>query len=337
METWQIVLLAIVIFFIAWIAGTIIFAAIVNRRHPPIGKFIECDDVRLHFVERGNNSNPVLVLLHGNGMMIQDFLTSGFLDRAAERYRVLCFDRPGFGHSTRPRQRIWTPDAEAHLFAAALNLLRIRRAIIVGHSWGTLVTVALGLHSPELVQGLALASGYYFPTPRKDVWLLSAPAIPVFGDLLRYTISPVLSWLILPKLLRVMFAPTKIPARFLREFPLSMTVRPVQLRAAAEETALMIPCAANLRARYDGLTCPVALIAGNKDQVINPDQTARLHSILSQSSVRMVREAGHMVHHTAPDELIEAIGSITSPKLPGSTVAARARPKPASRRLGSRT
>ena len=338
METWQIVLLAIVFVFLAWIAGTTVFAAIVNRRHPPIGKFIECNGVRLHFVERGKNSSPVLVFLHGNGMVIQDFLTSGVLDRATQRYRVLCFDRPGFGHSTRPRQRIWTPDAEAQLFAAALNLLGIRRAIIVGHSWGTLVTVALGLHSPELVQGVVLASGYYFPTPRKDVWLLSAPAIPVFGDLLRYTISPVLSWLLLPKLLRVMFAPTNIPARFQREFPLSMTVRPVQLRAAAEETAMMIPCAANLQVRYDGLTCPVALIAGDKDQVINPDQTARLHSILSQSSVRMVQEAGHMVHHAAPDELIEAIGLITLPKAARSTIAAaRARSKPGSRRSASRT
>jgi len=43
------------------------------------------------------------------------------------------------------------------------------------------------------VQGLVLASGYYFPTWRTDVWLLSAPAVPVVGDLMRYTISPLLS------------------------------------------------------------------------------------------------------------------------------------------------
>ena len=338
METWQIVLLAPVIFFILWIAGIAIFAAAVNRRHPPIGKFVECNGVRLHFLESGKNDSPVLVFLHGNGMMIQDFVTSGLLENAAKNFRVLCFDRPGFGHSTRPRRRFWTPEAEAQLFAAVLNQLGVRRATIVGHSWGTLVTVALGLHSPELVQGLVLASGYYFPTARKDVWLLSAPAIPVFGDLLRYTISPVLSWFLLPKLLRIMFAPRTVPARFLREFPLSMTVRPVQLRAAAEETAMMIPCAANLQGRYDGLTCPVAMIAGDKDQVINPDQTSRLHSILSQSSMRTVREAGHMVHHAAPDELIEAVKLITLPKEgPGPTIiAAKAQSKPTPRRSGRR-
>src|SRR5437764_14221131 len=88
-----------------WIVGTAAFAATVNRRHPPIGKVVECNGVRLHFVE------PGLVFLHGNGMMNQDFETSGLLDRAARSYHVLCFDRPGFGHSTRPRRRIWTPEA----------------------------------------------------------------------------------------------------------------------------------------------------------------------------------------------------------------------------------
>jgi pimeloyl-ACP methyl ester carboxylesterase len=328
METWQIVLLALVIFCILWIVGTVIFAAVVNRRHAPIGKFVECNGVRLHLLERGKDNSPVLVFLHGNGMMIQDLVISGLLESAAKHYRVLCFDRPGFGHSTRPR-RVWTPQAEAQLFAAALNQLGVRQAIIVGHSWGTLVSIALGLQSPELVQGLVIASGYYFPTTRKDVWLLSVPAIPILGDLLRYTISPVFSWFLLPKLIRTMFAPRSVPPRFAREFPMSMTVRPLQLRAAAEETAMMIPSAASLQGRYAGLTCAVAMIVGDKDQVVNPDQTSRLHSILSQSSVRMVREAGHMVHHAAPDEFIKAIRSLLSPKPPDfRTIATERSEKP---------
>jgi pimeloyl-ACP methyl ester carboxylesterase len=38
-------------------------------------------------------------LLHGNGGMIQDFESSGLIDLAAKSYRVIVFDRPGFGHS----------------------------------------------------------------------------------------------------------------------------------------------------------------------------------------------------------------------------------------------
>jgi pimeloyl-ACP methyl ester carboxylesterase len=38
--------------------------------------------------------------------------------------------------------------------------------------------VALAIKYPKLVQGLVLASGYYYPTVRLDVIPLSAPAVP---------------------------------------------------------------------------------------------------------------------------------------------------------------
>src|SRR5690242_14794703 len=77
-----------------------------EREHPPAGRFVQIGDVRLHYVERG--CGDPLVLLHGSGSMIQDFATSGLLTLAAGRYRVIAFDRPGYGHSARPRGTIWT-------------------------------------------------------------------------------------------------------------------------------------------------------------------------------------------------------------------------------------
>src|SRR5215212_11307414 len=81
-----------------------------ERENPPSGRFVNIDGVRLHYVERGEGT-PV-VLLHGNGMTLQDFALSGVLELTAARYRVIAFDRPGYGYSTRPRgRRIWGPAA----------------------------------------------------------------------------------------------------------------------------------------------------------------------------------------------------------------------------------
>src|SRR3954447_9878780 len=101
--------------------GALIGSAIVNRRiaaraerrNPPLGRFLQVDGVRLHYVERGDGD--ALVLLHGNGSMIEDFQSSGLIDQAAKSYRVIAFDRPGFGHSARPRNTIWTPATQAEL------------------------------------------------------------------------------------------------------------------------------------------------------------------------------------------------------------------------------
>jgi pimeloyl-ACP methyl ester carboxylesterase len=68
---------------------------------------------------------PVVVLLHGNAVTLQDFEASGVLGLAAEHHRVLAFDRPGFGYSSRPRSTIWTPAAQAKVIASALIQLGI--------------------------------------------------------------------------------------------------------------------------------------------------------------------------------------------------------------------
>jgi pimeloyl-ACP methyl ester carboxylesterase len=300
------IILLVATILMVWIGVTAVFAVVVGRRNPPIGRLLECNGVRLHYLDRGNRDNATLILLHGNGMFIQDFLISGVMDDAADRYRVLCFDRPGFGHSARPRSKIWTPEAQAELLVTASRRLGVERAVVVGHSWGTLVAIAMGFRFPDFVQGLVLASGYYFPTWRKDVWLLSGPAIPVVGDLMRYTISPLIAWAILSKLLRKLFAPRPLPDGFWREFPLMLSVRPLHLRAGAEESALMIPAAARMQQHYSELACPVALIVGNEDKIVERQQTLRLQSVVSRSIVRPVPNAGHMVHHAAPAELIDA-------------------------------
>ena len=69
---------------------------------------------------------------------------------------------------------------------------------MLGHSWGASVAVSLALKYPQMVGGLVLASGYYYPTVRADVVALSGPAIPVIGDILRYTLSPIISRLMWP-------------------------------------------------------------------------------------------------------------------------------------------
>ena len=63
-------------------------------------------------------------MLHGNGSMIEDVQSSGLIDLAAKNYRVIVFDRPGFGHSDRPRHVVWTPQAHADLLASAFKKKR---------------------------------------------------------------------------------------------------------------------------------------------------------------------------------------------------------------------
>src|SRR4051794_90409 len=276
-----------------------------ERETPPIGRFLEADGVRLHYIEQGQGEP--LVLIHGNGTLIQDFTINGLVDRLSERYRVIVIERPGYGYSTRPR-RVWTPRAHATLFEHASHQLGVEHAIVLGHSWGTMVAVALALQSPTLVRSLVLLSGYYFPTARMDVVLSSPNAIPGIGDALRHTLSPPLARLMLPAGIRAMFAPASVPEHFDRLFPKDLMVRPIQLQASAEDAALMTPSAMELQEHYRELKLPVVILTGGDDQIADVGrQSKRLHQELPQSEFIVLPGLGHMVHHLAPDQVIKAI------------------------------
>jgi pimeloyl-ACP methyl ester carboxylesterase len=305
------VLTVIAVALAALIIANFVFQWIAERRNPPIGQFIECDGVRVHYIDRGKPDAPCVVLLHGNGTMIQDLTISGLVDLLARSSRVICLDRPGFGHSQRPRSRVWTATAQADLLVKLLDQLGVHNPVVFGHSWGTLVAIALALHKNYHIQALVLASGYYFPTPRVDVWMMSGPAVPVLGDLLRYTIAPITAWAALPSLLRKLFAPRSVPAVFRTEFPTSLMLRPKQLRAAAEESALLIPTAALLQSQYSNLNCPVRIFHGMEDHVIEQTQSRRLHDAIRGSVLRLVEETGHMVTYAEPHGIAEAVAALT--------------------------
>ena len=286
-----------------------------ERDNPPQGKFVEVDGVRLHYTDKGEG--PALVLLHGNGLLATDFELSGLLDAATRSYRVITFDRPGFGHSERPDNNSWTPEAQALLFYKALHQLGIERPIVLGHSWGTLVTLAMALDFPKYVRAITLVSGYYYPSARPDVVPLSAPAIPGIGHLLRYTIAPLLGRLMWPGLVKHMFAPEPVPERF-RAIPKWMALRPSQLGASASETGMMVPSAKRLSERYHELTLPIAVIAGAGDKICDIEHNAvRFQGEVQHADLVVEPGVGHMPHYADPERIMAAIARLEASLTPG--------------------
>jgi pimeloyl-ACP methyl ester carboxylesterase len=289
-----------------------------ERRHPPEGSFIEVDGVRLHYSDRG--AGVPVVLIHGNMVTGNDYNTSGVADLLLKTHRVIIFDRPGFGHSDRPRGRMWTARQQAELLHKALRELGIERPVVVGHSWGAIVALAFAERHPADTSGLVLLSGYYFWTLRPDVLLVAPGAIPIVGDILRFTVSPLFGWLITPLLKQMLFSPARVPAQFHAEYSPAMSLRPSQIRATAMDGALMIPGALGLRDGYKDLSMPVVIIAGDGDKVVFKRSAERLHAEIRGSDLQIVEGAGHMVHHLAARQVAGAVEAVTAASLEGGAV-----------------
>jgi pimeloyl-ACP methyl ester carboxylesterase len=286
--------------------GTMRGAAFAAQDQSGLFDFVTVDGTRLRYLETGTGATPV-VLLHGNGSMIEDFVCSGLIDLAPSRFRFIAFDRPGFGYSERPARRTWGPSEQAKLFLSALGRLGVERPIVVGHSWGTLVALAMAVERPEEVAGLVLMSGYYYPTPR-PLTGMSAVA-PFASEAFRYAVRRLMAH----ETLRRVFAPCVVPDRFRQTYPLARATQVPQMRTVDEEAAGLLHAARTLSRAYRHVSVPVHLIAGSDDRIVDTElHSARLHRELNDSTFHCIPACGHMVHHAAPEKVVTAIDAISS-------------------------
>jgi pimeloyl-ACP methyl ester carboxylesterase len=294
-----------------------------ERALPPRGRFVRALGVRLHVIDQGEAATPdadapALVFLHGNGGTTEDWRISGLPQQAeAAGHRVLLIDRPGFGFSERPRRLgVYDAERQGRVIQDALDQLGVARAIVIGHSWGALVAVAMALAQPKKIAGLVLIGGYVWPEPRADVAGLLPTSMPLWGDVMNATMMPWLARRVGKKIARGAFAPEPMTRKFLVEFPWALAARPSQLRASFVDTASMTQSAARMARRYPTLSMPVAIVSGDADPVVPiRAHSEKLHRAIEHSSLHVIEGGGHMVHHTVPglvwdavEEVIEAVG-----------------------------
>ena len=128
----------------------------------PGGQFIDVEGRKLHYVQRGEG--PDLILVHGASGNLGDW-TFQHVDTLARSYRVFAMDRPGLGFSDPAPE----PDdlfSQARIIRAAAQKLGIGQATVVGHSYGGSVALAYALDNTDDVSGMVLLSS---PTRAHEV------------------------------------------------------------------------------------------------------------------------------------------------------------------------
>ena len=109
---------------------------------PMDGRMVEAGGHRFHVAEQGQG-RPLL-LIHGLAGQMRNF-SYALLDRLATDYRVILIDRPGSGYSAPGETaNIRAQAAQIARFIAALEL---EKPLVVGHSLGGAVALALACPS----------------------------------------------------------------------------------------------------------------------------------------------------------------------------------------------
>lgn len=266
---------------------------------PPLGTFIDVEGARIHYVDVG--SGPSVLMIHGLGGQMRHF-THSMLERLRGEFRVVVIDRPGSGYSTRVGEAPGRLGAQAESVASLIRALGLDRPILVGHSLGGALALAVALEHPELVRGLALIA------PLTQVQVTTPDAFarlmirsPSVRRLVAWTLATPLAIRGSRAVLAAIFAPEPVPHDFATAGGGLLSLRP---GAFYETSSDLVAVNADLRrmvGRYGTLALPIRILFGRDDRILAPSvHGERLAAIGSHVSLELV-EGGHMLPLTQPD------------------------------------
>lgn len=111
------------------------------------------DEQPIYAHEEGREGGQLVLLIHG--WSSSWYAVSPLLPVVNRRYRCLAVDLPGFGQSPPLKGRA-TIDGYVELLARLIRAETDRRAILIGHSMGGMISITLTLKYPDLIERMVL-------------------------------------------------------------------------------------------------------------------------------------------------------------------------------------
>ena len=104
---------------------------------------INVKDLEINYVQYGQGDD--IVLLHGWGQNIAMMRPLG--DCFSDRFRITILDLPGFGESEEPKEK-WNIQKYSEMLEEFLEKLKIKKPIIIGHSFGGRLAIRYSADHP---------------------------------------------------------------------------------------------------------------------------------------------------------------------------------------------
>ncbi len=236
-----------------------------------------------------------------------------------DTHRVIAFDRPGMGFSTRPKRRGETLALQARCAARVLEASGQGPALIVAHSLGSAVSLRLALDFPHLVTGLVLVAPASHPYPYDNAWWAKLAANPLFGPAFCGLLVPWIGPLMSASGIGHNFWPNSAPADYYQDAGVGLIFRPNAFAASAKDVVATKAEFAAQAPNYPELFAPIVVITADKDRIVNPKLHARaLAAELPAAELVTAPSAGHMPHRMRTDLVLAAIRRVNAMAAPSS-------------------
>jgi pimeloyl-ACP methyl ester carboxylesterase len=313
------ILLTLILIVALIVAGLALFAANTARKVeaavPPCGQFIEIDGQRLHYVDTGG-TGPAIVMIHGLGGTLWNY-TYALVGKLSDEFRVIAVDRPGSGYSTRADGAPAKLSAQADTLAKFTRALGLKQPLLVGHSLGGALSLAIALDHPDCAGALALIAPLTqaqddVPEPFQGLVVNS----PVMRKIIAWTLAIPMSIRNAPELLKIVFGPDAVPADFATRGGGLLGLRPKSFYNTSSDLAAVNEDLPGMMKRYGGLTIPLGMLFAKGDLILDYRRHAEaMKQQCPALDLVLMDQHGHMLLVTAPDSTASLIRRVAARQL----------------------
>ncbi len=271
---------------------------------PAAGKFVEVGGKRMHYTETPGRGIPV-VMIHGMPGTNQDFQKVVPLLKGIH---TISIDRPGYGWSQGGPLSYQQQIEAVHQL---IQKLRLRRVVLVGHSFGGSVTLGVARKHPADVVKMVLvapgAGGKRLALDRKlqayFIRITQLPVIEQVSDLVFMNVALRASGAIGA---REAFSPDPVNLVYKQRL-LAVTMTDGNLKALAkDELGFNKSTGPWLDANTKYITRPAVEIAALDDKLVPIKYTRHLATELK--NVKLIEvPGGHMIPYSHPDVIAREI------------------------------
>ncbi|MGX5842790.1 alpha/beta fold hydrolase [Mesorhizobium sp. ArgA1] len=291
------------------VAATLWIAVKAERLVPANGRFVEIDGNRIHYVDEGEG-RPI-VFVHGLGAQLHHFRHTLF-GRFGPGYRLIALDRPGSGHSVRPRGASGRLPEQAEIIRRFIETLGLERPLVVGHSLGGAVALTMAVDHPDAISGIALLAPltHLEAGVREKAGLLYIRS-PLWRWIMAYTVAIPTSLRYAQPTMECIFAPQPVPADYMVDGGGWLGLRPSHFHATSTDFVALEEDLGRIERLYGEIAIPAGIFFGTVDRVID----VRTHGEPMKDRIEgldfeAVDGLGHMPQFVEPDRVIAFIKRI---------------------------
>lgn len=258
----------------------------------------------LHTVRTGTGSvavesqgsGPPIVMLHGSGSCHECFAPQ--VEAFVDRYTVITWDAPGYGHSADPSRPLALADYAEAVQLVVKELTLMDSVHLLGVSWGGLVAIAVALRAPSMVRSLALVGASFGAKGDEGAVARTRERIEQFSR-----------------------SPEKYIEQRVRVLSRGFPNSPVYERISASmrravrlpgfDYALTSMIESDVSGQLPEISAPLCLLWGAEDPIAGP-ACRRMSQLVSADLVCEVPDAGHLANQDQPELVNRQLASFWS-------------------------